>query len=287
MEPLPRASCAAAGRDLPISLDDPRLDTPAVLVDLDIVEANIGRMAGLARREKLSLRPHIKTHKSIAMAQRQLAAGAVGVCCATASEAEVMIAGGVGDVLLAYPLAGRRKFERIAPLLSSTALTLVTDSKAVTASYRQLAQTIGRSIRVMIEIDSGMHRVGVDPRSVVEIAADIASGNDLELRGIMTHAGHSHDATDQLGHRIRRPAGSGHHGRRPGGIGGRRIRPAHRLRRLDDHRALSARDRRHHRDPARHLCLQRPADDEHLCLHARLRSPPSHWPRSSAWRVTG
>jgi D-serine deaminase-like pyridoxal phosphate-dependent protein len=195
--PLPRP--LAAEVVLPIPLDDPRIDTPAVLVDLDIVEANIARMAGLARRERLSLRPHVKTHKSTSIAQRQLAAGAVGVCCATASEAEVMIEGGVGDVLLAYPLVGRRKFERVAPLLGSTALTLVTDSKAVTASYRDLAQTIGHSIRVMIEIDSGMHRVGVDPRSVVEIAADIASGNDLELRGIMTHAGHSHDATDQLG----------------------------------------------------------------------------------------
>ena len=195
--PLPTPLAAEVA--LPIPLDDPRVDTPAVLVDLDIVEANIARMAGLARREKLSLRPHIKTHKSTSMAQRQLAAGAVGVCCATASEAEVMIAGGVADVLLAYPLAGRRKFERVAPLLSSTALTLVTDSKAVTAAYRELAQTIGRSIRVMIEIDSGMHRVGVDPRNLADIAADIVSGNDLELRGIMTHAGHSHDATDQLG----------------------------------------------------------------------------------------
>jgi len=195
--PLPTPLAAEVA--LPIPLDDPRLDTPAVLVDLDIVEANIARMAGLARREKLSLRPHIKTHKSTSMAQRQLAAGAVGVCCATASEAEVMIAGGVADVLLAYPLAGRRKFERVAPLLSSTALTLVTDSKAVTAAYRELAQTIGRSIRVMIEIDSGMHRVGVDPRNLADIAADIVSGNELELRGIMTHAGHSHDATDQLG----------------------------------------------------------------------------------------
>ena len=195
--PLPTPLAAEVA--LPIPLDDPRVDTPAVLVDLDIVEANIARMAGLARREKLSLRPHIKTHKSTSMAQRQLAAGAVGVCCATASEAEVMIAGGVADVLLAYPLAGRRKFERVAPLLSSTALTLVTDSKAVTAAYRELAQTIGRSIRVMIEIDSGMHRVGVDPRNLADIAADIVSGNELELRGIMTHAGHSHDATDQLG----------------------------------------------------------------------------------------
>jgi D-serine deaminase-like pyridoxal phosphate-dependent protein len=133
------------------------------------------------------------------MAQRQLAAGAIGVCCATASEAEVMVAGGVGDVLLAYPLVGRRKLERVTPLLKRGALTLVTDSKAVTASYRELAQTIGCAIRVMIEVDSGMHRVGVEPRRIVEIAQDIAKGNELELRGILTHAGHSHDAADQLG----------------------------------------------------------------------------------------
>jgi len=195
--PLPRPLTPEIA--LPIALDDPRIDTPAVLVDLDIVEANISRMAALARRERLSLRPHIKTHKSTAMAQRQLAAGAVGLCCATASEAEVMVAGGVGDVLLAYPLVGRRKLERVTPLLRRGALTLVTDSKAVTASYRELAQTIGCSIRVMIEVDSGMHRVGVEPRRIVEIAQDIAKGNELELRGILTHAGHSHDATDQLG----------------------------------------------------------------------------------------
>ena len=184
---------------LPIATADPRLDTPAIVVDLDVVEANIARMAAFARRTGLALRPHIKTHKSLAMARRQVEAGATGVCCATASEAEVMISGGVRDVLLAYPLVGARKFERIAPLFVEGALTLVSDSKAVTADYRQLAQNIGRPVPVMVEVDSGMHRVGVDPRSVVEIVKDITRGNDLAFRGIMTHAGHSHDAKDQLG----------------------------------------------------------------------------------------
>ncbi len=174
-----------------------------MLVDLDVVEANIAHMAGFARRNGMALRPHIKTHKSTAMAQRQMAAGAVGVCCATASEAEVMIAGGVGDVLLAYPLVGRRKFERIAPLLSSTALTLVTDSKAVTAAYRDLAQRIGHSIRVMIEIDSrhaiasASTRAGMWSRSRARCRPSQETSSDF--RGILTHAGHSHDATDQLG----------------------------------------------------------------------------------------
>jgi D-serine deaminase-like pyridoxal phosphate-dependent protein len=184
---------------LPIATADPRLDTPAILVDLDVVEANIARMAAFARRTGLALRPHIKTHKSLAMARRQVEAGATGVCCATASEAEVMISGGVRDVLLAYPLVGARKFERIAPLLVEGALTLASDSKAVTADYRQLAQSLGRPVPVMLEVDSGMHRVGADPRSVVEMVRDITRGNDLAFRGIMTHAGHSHDAKDQLG----------------------------------------------------------------------------------------
>jgi D-serine deaminase-like pyridoxal phosphate-dependent protein len=195
--PLPTPLAPDVG--LPIATQDGRLDTPAILVDLDIVDSNIARMAAFARRTGLALRPHIKTHKSLAMAQRQLGAGAIGVCCATASEAEVLIMGGVRDVLLAYPLVGARKFERIAPLFHQGELTLVTDSKAVTADYRQLAQNIGRPVSVLVEVDSGMHRVGIDPRNIVEVVKDATRGNDLTFRGIMTHAGHSHDAKDQLG----------------------------------------------------------------------------------------
>src|SRR5476651_1678831 len=96
--PMPKP--LAADVALPIAASDQRLDTPAVLVDLDIVEANIERMAAFARRAGVALRPHIKTHKSIAMAQRQIEAGAIGICCATATEAEVMLAGGIRDVML-------------------------------------------------------------------------------------------------------------------------------------------------------------------------------------------
>jgi D-serine deaminase-like pyridoxal phosphate-dependent protein len=195
--PLPRALAPDAA--LPIATSDGRLDTPAVLVDLDIAEANIARMATLAERNGLALRPHIKTHKSLAMARRQIEAGARGICCATASEAEAMVLGGMRDVLLAYPLVGARKFHRVAPLLAEGCLTLVTDSKAVTAGYRQLAQTLGHPVPVLVEVDSGMHRVGVDPRHLVEVVKDVARGNELIFRGIMTHAGHSHDAKDQLG----------------------------------------------------------------------------------------
>lgn len=106
--PLPLDPAA----ELPLTLEDPRLDTPAMLVDLDIAEANIASMAAFARRSGLRLRPHLKTHKSLAMARRQLAAGAAGLCAATVGEAAVFAAGGVTDLTLAYPVVGARRARR-------------------------------------------------------------------------------------------------------------------------------------------------------------------------------
>ncbi len=183
---------------LPLDIHDERLDTPAILVDLGAVEANITRMAAFAQRAGLLLRPHVKTHKSLAMARRQLAAGATGLCVATASEAVVMAGTGVSDIVLAYPLVGRRKLERVAALIAGSVLTLVTDSSEVTEGYRGLARQLGRAVPVLVEVDSGMNRVGADPRSVVKVASDVARGDGLEFRGILTHAGHAHDTTDPL-----------------------------------------------------------------------------------------
>jgi D-serine deaminase-like pyridoxal phosphate-dependent protein len=132
------------------------------------------------------------------MARRQLDAGASGICVSSVSEAAVMLRGGFTDVLVAYPIVGARKLERLAPLFDLGRLTLVTDAEEVTAGYRALAQRLGRSIPVLVEVDTGMNRVGINPRSVLKIAGDVARGDGLEFRGIMTHAGHTHDAADQL-----------------------------------------------------------------------------------------
>jgi D-serine deaminase-like pyridoxal phosphate-dependent protein len=190
--------------ELPIEVGDERLDTPTVLVDLDVVDANIARFARFAARSGLDLRPHGKTHKSVAMAQRQVDAGAVGITASGAAEAHAFVAGGARDVLLAYPLVGRRKLDRAASLFAeagdrSADVTLVSDSREVTAGYRELATATGRRIPVLVEVDTGMHRVGADPSIVVKLATDIARDPLLEFRGVMTHAGHSHDATDEPG----------------------------------------------------------------------------------------
>jgi D-serine deaminase-like pyridoxal phosphate-dependent protein len=195
--PVPLAPSAP----LPLHLDDPRLDTPAVLVDLDVMEANISRLADFAERSGLKLRPHIKTHKSIAVARRQLAAGAAGICTSGIAEASAMAAAQPPDLLIAYPVVGRAKLDRLAALVrgTDTPVLLVSDSASVTDGYRQVASALGTRLRVLVEVDTGMRRVGAEPKDVAALAEEIAGDPVLEFGGIMTHAGHSHDATDEPG----------------------------------------------------------------------------------------
>jgi D-serine deaminase-like pyridoxal phosphate-dependent protein len=190
--PLPLRPEAA----LPIDWDDTDLDTPAILVDLAILDANIARMQDLADREGFVMRPHVKSHKSLAIARRQLDAGAAGLCVATGSEAQVMAASAATDIMVAYPLVGPRKLERLDDLAGDRRLTLVTDSLEVTDGYRRYAKALGTVIRVLVEVDTGMHRAGADPRGVAKVALDVARGEGLEFGGILTHAGHAHDVPD-------------------------------------------------------------------------------------------
>ena len=193
--PLPLDGTA----QLPLPIGDPVLDTPAMLVDLDVAEANIAKMAAFAQRSGLALRPHVKTHKSVAMARRQIAAGATGLCVSTVTEAAAMAAGGLTDLTLAYPIVGARKLERLAGVCAVAEVTLVTDSVPVTEGYQALARSVGHPLDVLVEVDSGMHRVGVAPGEVAELAHYISRCAGLRFHGILTHAGHAHDVTGQLG----------------------------------------------------------------------------------------
>lgn len=190
--PVPLSEEAA----LPVEWDASLLDTPAVLVDLDIAEANIARMAAYARDSGVALRPHVKTHKSPEMARRQIAAGAVGVCVAKVSEAEVMVAAGIENLTIAYPILGAAKLARLAPLLGRAQITLVTDSPEVLAGYEALASSLATQIDVLVEIDTGMHRIGVNPVRVIDQVRMVRSQSHLTFAGILTHAGHAHDVED-------------------------------------------------------------------------------------------
>ena len=195
--PLPLPLDSAAG--LPVPLADQRLETPAMLVDLDVVDANIQKAARYAETAGLQLRPHVKTHKSIEMARRQLAAGAAGLCVATVSEAEVFATPEVAGLTLAYPIVGERKLTRLAAVCRTAPVTLVADSAVVLDGYQTVARRSGRTLAVLVEVNTGMRRVGVPPLQVPELARRISKSAGLEFAGILTHAGHAHDAASQLG----------------------------------------------------------------------------------------
>jgi D-serine deaminase-like pyridoxal phosphate-dependent protein len=170
------------------------LPTPAVLVDLDVLEKNIARQAGRAREAGVRLRPHAKTHKCPEIARMQLAAGAAGISLAKASEAEVFADAGFDDIFIAYPVAGLGKAERLLALSDRLRLAAGTDS---VEGARQLSgpfQAAGRRLDVLLKIDVGYHRVGVLPENALEVARRIAELPGLTLRGIFTHAGHVYQA---------------------------------------------------------------------------------------------
>ena len=197
--PLATAGVAPAGLalTLPASLTDPLLDTPCLLIDLDILAANVARMAALARRSRVALRPHAKTHKSARIARMQLEAGATGICVATVGEAEVMRAGGIADILIAYNIVGDAKLARLLPLCADGGITLTADSLEVAEGYSRMAAAAGRTLPVLLEIDSGMHRTGVEPQMAGQLGAKIAGLSGIEVSGILTHAGHAHDVMAQ------------------------------------------------------------------------------------------
>lgn len=173
-----------------------QLETPVTIVDLDILERNVERMAKLARDNGIGLRPMIKTHKSPFIVEKQLAAGAVGVLVASIDEAEKMAAAGVQDVTIAYPFIGPAQLKRITRLAGTAVrLTLSADSVAAIQLLAEAASAAGRIFPVLVLIDSGGRRLGVPAEDALPLAQAIAAAPALELAGVATHAGHAYGAT--------------------------------------------------------------------------------------------
>lgn len=174
-----------------------RLDTPALLVDLDRLDHNIASMADHGRRTGLALRPHFKTHKSTVIASRQLAAGAVGITVAKLDEAEALVDAGItAPILLAFQVVAAPKLDRAIRLAARTPLTLAIDSADGAARIAAVASAAGITVDVWIEIDSGLKRCGVLPADAPELARAVARLDGLRLTGMFTHAGQSYAARD-------------------------------------------------------------------------------------------
>jgi D-serine deaminase-like pyridoxal phosphate-dependent protein len=163
------------------------LNTPALIVDVEALDRNIAAMAAFAKRAGLNLRPHAKTHKSVEIAKRQIAAGAVGVCCAKLGEAEALTDGGVENILITSPVVGAPAVGRLVALAARSPglMATVDHPNAVEA----LART-GAALTLLVDIDPGFHRTGVaDLETAVALARRIADAPNLTFGGVQFYAG--------------------------------------------------------------------------------------------------
>ncbi|MFJ5958320.1 D-TA family PLP-dependent enzyme [Paenarthrobacter sp. NPDC092416] len=166
--------------------------TPAIMIDIDVLDRNIERMASSMLSRGLKLRPHVKTHKTLEIAARQLAAGATGLTVATIGEAEVFAAGGASDIFIAYPLwVEAHHADRLRKLAETCAVAVGVDSVESATSMGQHLGVDAGTIDVLIEVDSGHHRSGVLPEEVVAVAQAAASAG-LSVAGVFTFPGHSY-----------------------------------------------------------------------------------------------
>lgn len=174
----------------PAALRIDQLETPAALVDLDVMARNLDRMAEYAALHGLSLRPHVKTHKSPRVAAEQMRLGAVGLTCATPRELEVM-SDVAPDLLLNYPLLGAPKLARALSLPRDVQLTVAVDSMIAVDALAATARVMDRPVRVYVELDLGMHRVGVQRvDDAIALALRVREQAPLDFAGITFYPGH-------------------------------------------------------------------------------------------------
>ncbi len=174
------------------------VETPAVCIDIERMEANIRRMSTGLASQGVAFRPHVKSHKSLQVARRQIEAGAVGLTTATIGEAEVFVNGGFDNVFIAYPLwLTAAKAARIAAMLKKARVAIGVSSLDVAQHLVTLAAVL-EGLELLIEVDSGEKRTGiVDPHDAVAIA-DVLTAAGYALTGVFTHGGHSYAGIDAV-----------------------------------------------------------------------------------------
>lgn len=166
------------------------LSTPALVVDLDVFEANVAAMAALLRGTGKTVRPHVKTHRTPELARRQLGDGAVGITCATVGEAEAMVESGIDDVLVANEVVDPAKIVRLVALGRQARIAVAVDDPVPMVTLSAEAARVGVTIDVLIDVDILLHRCGVaSAAEAVALARAIEEARGLRLRGIMGYEG--------------------------------------------------------------------------------------------------
>jgi len=162
--------------------------TPAVVIDMDRVERNIARIQAACDAAGVANRPHIKTHKSPYLAGLQCAAGAKGITCQKLGEAEVMVDGGLDDILISYNLLGEQKMQRLGALMRRASVTVTADNPVVLADLPMAAAVAGRPVSVVIECDTGRKRAGVEtPAEAIALARQMTTMPEVSFAGFMLY----------------------------------------------------------------------------------------------------
>ncbi|BCW90303.1 3-hydroxy-D-aspartate aldolase [Alphaproteobacteria bacterium SO-S41] len=179
-----------------------RLATPALVVELDVLKRNIALMAQNCRAAGIALRPHAKTHKCATLAKLQLEAGAVGVCCAKLGEAEALAAEGITNILITAPIVAAQALTRLAKLNAAIdGLIVVVDSPELVAKLSAAGAASGRPLMVLVDLDPGLHRTGIQPgEPAYALAAAVAGDPHLSYEGLQSYAGqimHVGDAAER------------------------------------------------------------------------------------------
>ncbi len=175
-----------------------RVDTPALLVDIAALDRNIARTAAVLRQAGVAWRPHAKGHKTPAIVQREIAAGAIGITCAKLGEAEVMVAAGIASILIANQVVGEGKAARLANLCRRAEVIVAVDSLENVAELDAVGRREGVPIPVVVEVDTGMQRCGVQPGSpAVALSRAVRERPGLRFMGLMAWEGHARKLPDR------------------------------------------------------------------------------------------
>lgn len=168
------------------------IDTPMLLIDLPKLDHNIEKMAVFADNAGVSLRPHMKTHKCPIISQKQIAAGAIGVTCQKLGEAEVAAKSGISDILITNQIVGQRKIDRLVKLAKGADVKILVDNRQNVVELSKAAYEKGIKLGVLVEVDIGMGRCGVQPgKQALELARFIHARKSLEFGGLEGYEGHT------------------------------------------------------------------------------------------------
>ncbi len=182
----------------PVGFEKWDLDTPALMLDLDLLENNVARIAARCKACGIHWRPHTKGNKTPAIAHKLLDAGAIGITCAKLGEAEVMAASGIRDILVANQVVGDRKMARLTHLQRHADVMVAIDHPVHVRMISEAARGVGVNVRVLVEVDIGMQRCGVTPgKAALELAQQAHAVPGVAFAGLMGYEGQAMDLPDR------------------------------------------------------------------------------------------